>query len=98
MGWYNTKKSEPNLTHNEHNWFSYKPMISDMKCVLHSSNNKVTLITMECLALPARWVRGTNSGASTFNVVSIGHFSGKYFVRIIIWSSEISTPELSSTA
>ena len=48
--------------------------------------------------LPARWVRGINSGASTFNVVGIGHFSGKYFVRIIVRSGEISTPELSLTA
>jgi len=54
----------------------------------------------ECtvLVLPARWVRGTNSGASTFKVVGIGHFSGKYFVRIIVRSGEISTPELSLIA
>ena len=53
---------------------------------------------ISCTVLPARWVRGTNSGASTFSVVSIGHFSGEYFVRIIVRSGDTSTTELSSIA
>jgi len=50
------------------------------------------------IVLPARWVRGTNSGASTFNTVGIGHLSGEYFVRIIARSGDISTAELSPIA